>query len=174
MNFKVCQNCSFFQENNDGIVAYLSSFTFYKEDYPNIAQIKNTLKKTLWDGDKIIIFETFLCDDFFPMRPEFDYLDKYITEDTKNEFLEKKFFITYDVGVAEDFIINECFDDFCIPVKINNKGELFINKHEKINSKLKNKILSAIKKFERRFSFSSEDCELFFEHTVMTEEENVL
>lgn len=51
MNFKVCQNCPFFQENNDGIVAYLSSFTFYKEDYPNIAQIKNTLKKTLWDGD---------------------------------------------------------------------------------------------------------------------------
>ena len=176
MKLSICLKCQEIEKNYISLHA-VKIDRFY---LPNVFNFNKNLKVPLFeDGDIFFSIFSFICrEDHFIDRQEFEYLDdKYIEGQLSSYWIEKCFFLFYELGIIEYFIVktSEEIKSF-FDVNIDKKGELFFHKTVKsLNSKTKNQLLTGLNIFfKEKYMVDSLTCPYFLEHLVLQEDKNVL
>lgn len=176
MKLSICRKCPEIKRNYFSLHAVKINILYY----PNIYNFNKNLKVPLFkDDDVFISIYDFICNgDYFIQRQEFEYLDdKYIEDWRSSYWIEKVFFLFYELGIIEYFIVktSEEMKPF-FDVNIDKKGELFFHKTVKsLNSETKNKLLTGLNIFfKEKYMVDNLTCPYFLEHLVLQEDKNVL
>lgn len=176
MKLSICRKCQEIERNYFSLHAVKIDQLYY----PNVFNFNKNLKVPLFKDDDIFVsIYDFICsEDYFINRQEFEYLDdKYIKYWRSSCWVEKMFFLFYELGIIEYFIVttSEEIKPF-FDVNIDKKGELFFHKTVKsLNKKIKNQLLTGLNIFlKEKYMVDNLTCPYFFEHLVLQEDKNVL
>ena len=176
MKLSICRKCPEIKRN----YISLHAVKIDKLCYPNVFNFNKNLKNPLFkDGDVFISIYDFFCRGAYSIdSQEFEYLDdKYIEDPHSSYWVEKVFFLFYELGIIEYFIVKtgEEMKPF-FNVDIDKKGELFFHKTVKsLSSETKNKLLTGLNIFfKEKYMVDNLTCPYFFEHLVLQEDKNVL
>lgn len=176
MIISICQKCTEIKRNYFSLYA----IKIDKICHPNIYNFNKNLKVPLFKDDDIFVsIHDFICHgDGFMNRQEFEYLDdKYIENPYSEYWTEQMFFLFYEFGIIEYFIVktSEEMKKF-FDVNIDEKGELFFHKTVKfLNKEIKNQLLTGLNIFfKEKYMVDNLTCPYFLEHLVLQEDRNVL
>ena len=127
MKLSICRKCHKIARNHFSLHAVKINKLYHHNVFNFNKNLKNPLFK---DGDVFVSIYDFICNgDHFVCRQEFEYLDdKYIEDPHSCYWEEKVFFLFYELGIIEYFIVktSEEMKPF-FDVNIDKKGELFFS-----------------------------------------------